>query len=147
MSRAVPKERDDEPQIDIDPRAAERPITPSGYLDLRERFRAETDPTRRAALERTIAHVAVVGPPADRSHVGFGARVLVRGAAEVDRTFTIVGEDEIDIERGFIGEASPLARALLGKSAGETAAWTRPAGTRDVTVLHVAYDDVDTSAA
>jgi transcription elongation GreA/GreB family factor len=147
MSRAVPKERDDEPQIDFDPRPPERPITPAGYLDLRERARAENDPARRAALERTFAHVNVVGPPADRSHVCFGARVLVRGAAERDRAFTIVGEDEIDIERGRIGEASPLARALLGKSVGETTTWTRPAGTRELVVLQIAYDDVDASAA
>jgi transcription elongation factor GreB len=54
-----------------------------------------------------------------------------------------VGVDEADAERGWISWVSPIAKALLGKSAGETAVVTLPAGERELEIVDVGYEAPD----
>ena len=67
---------------------------------------------RRATAE-------VVPEPSDNSVVRLGHTVTIVREDDRRQTFRIVGEDEADPARGTISHASPLARALFGKSVGD----------------------------
>lgn len=54
-------------------------------------------------------------------------------------TYQIVGEDEADIKGGKISVASPLARALIGKYAGDVAQVQAPGGMREFEIIDVRY--------
>jgi transcription elongation factor GreA len=54
-------------------------------------------------------------------------------------SYQIVGEDEADIKLGRISFASPIARALVGKSEGDAVAVATPGGTRNYEVIAVRY--------
>lgn len=67
---------------------------------------------------RGSAHVQP--PPQDCSIVRFGCTVTVDRDDGRSQTFRIVGEDEADPERGTLSHVSPLARALMGKTEGDS---------------------------
>jgi transcription elongation factor GreA len=54
-------------------------------------------------------------------------------------TYQIVGDDEADIKAGKISISSPIARALIGKYAGDVAEVQAPGGLRQYEVLDVKY--------
>ena len=58
----------------------------------------------------------------------------------VQVTYQIVGEDEADIKDGKISVNSPIARALIGKFAGDIAEVQAPGGVREYEVLDVRYE-------
>jgi len=97
---------------------------------------------RIAELEGKLSHAMIVNPTlvdADGRCV-FGATVDLEdmGNGEVV-TYQIVGEDEADIKEGKISVTSPIARALIGKSAGDVAEVQAPAGVREYEILDVKY--------
>ena len=55
-------------------------------------------------------------------------------------TYQIVGEDEANIKAGKISINSPMARALIGKFAGDIAQVQAPGGLREYEVLEVRYE-------
>jgi hypothetical protein len=140
MSRAFMKERDDLPTLEVAlDSALPRPMTAAGLLALRARIGATPAGPERDGLQR-LADLAIVPPlPPDPEIVGFGATVTLEDPVGSLATFTIVGEDEIDIEHGKVGAESPLAQALLGKRAGQSAIWKRPVGDRKMRVRSVSY--------
>ncbi len=66
------------------------------------------------------ASAQVVAPPSKADRVQFGSTVTIDRADGRRQTFRIVGEDEADPAQGTLSHASPLARALAGKSVGDT---------------------------
>lgn len=54
-------------------------------------------------------------------------------------TYQIVGEDEADIKESKVSVTSPIARALIGKYAGDTIEVQAPSGIREYEVLAVSY--------
>jgi len=72
--------------------------------------------------------------------VKFGATVTLQDEDSEDKvTYTIVGDTEADLKNGKISISSPIARALIGKSKGESVDVTTPKGTRTLEVLKVAW--------
>jgi len=72
--------------------------------------------------------------------IKFGATVkLVDEDTEEERTYQIVGEVEADVEKGKLNIRSPLARALIGKTAGDSVEVMTPGGGRCYEVLQVDY--------
>ena len=53
--------------------------------------------------------------------------------------YQIVGEDEADIKKGLISVNSPIARALIGKNAGDVVQVQTPGGTREFEIMKVQY--------
>jgi transcription elongation factor GreA len=53
--------------------------------------------------------------------------------------YQIVGEDEADIKKGLISVNSPIARALIGKNAGDVVQVKTPGGTREFEIMKVQY--------
>lgn len=58
--------------------------------------------------------------PADGS-VAFGSRVTIEREDGRQQTWAIVGDDEADPAQGSVSYVSPLARALMGKTVGDSA--------------------------
>ena len=75
----------------------------------------------------------LVRPPADFSAVAFGHRVTFRRGDGRHQAFRIVGEDEADPRNGSISYVSPVARALIGRAAGEIVL----AGDREIEILSI----------
>jgi transcription elongation factor GreB len=93
---------------------------------------------RAAALEGTLAALTVLGPgAAPPGQVAFARWVTVEGEDGQRSTWRLVGPDEVDVRRGLISVHAPVARALLGKAAGDEAELPRPGGARNVTVVTV----------
>ena len=71
----------------------------------------------------------------------FGATVdLEDQDAGTSVTYQIVGEDEADIKLGKLSLASPMARALIGKYAGDIAQVQAPGGIREFEIIDVRYE-------
>src|SRR5688572_25390165 len=92
-------------------------------------------------LEDKLARSEVIDPARlSGSRVQFGATVSLSNVdTEEEVTYQIVGADEANIEEGTISVSAPLARALIGKEAGDEVTVTLPGGRRKYEVLDVIY--------
>jgi transcription elongation factor GreA len=54
-------------------------------------------------------------------------------------TYQIVGDDEADLKLGLISISSPIARALIGRTAGDVAEVRAPGGLKTYEVIAVRY--------
>ena len=71
----------------------------------------------------------------------FGATVELEDQDSGDSvTYQIVGEDEADIKAGKISVSSPVARAIIGKYAGDIAQVQAPGGLREYEIIDVRYE-------
>jgi transcription elongation factor GreA len=90
--------------------------------------------------ELSHAHIIDVATLDAGDRVVFGASVVL---ADVDndeeRRYQIVGDLEADIKLGLIAISSPVARALIGKHAGDTITIDAPAGQREYEIVDVSY--------
>jgi transcription elongation factor GreA len=72
--------------------------------------------------------------------VKFGATVQLEDEDSGDKVkYKIVGEHEANVRDGKISINSPIARALIGKSKGDSAEVTTPKGTRSYEILKIEY--------
>ena len=72
--------------------------------------------------------------------VKFGAQVkLVDEDTEEEKVYRIVGDVEADVKEGRVSISSPIARALIGKSVGDTVEVSTPGGARSYEVVKVKY--------
>jgi transcription elongation factor GreB len=99
-------------------------------------------------LTRRLESATVVEPRAPDGHgdrVFFGAIVEVEDEDGTRATYRIVGEDEIDLDRGHISWRSPLGRVLLKRRAGDAVLFRRPSGEVELTIVRVRYGDATES--
>src|SRR5438105_15606441 len=96
---------------------------------------------RLAELEDKIARAEVIDvSKLSGSVIKFGATVTLSDEeTEEEQTFRIVGEDEADIRNGRLSVTSPLARALIGKSEGDSVEVSTPRGNKSYEVVSVAF--------
>lgn len=92
-------------------------------------------------LEGAIGAAQIIDPSEfSGDQVKFGAKVLiVDEETDEERTVTIVGEYESNADKGLISVTSPIARALISKSVGDSVAVTTPRGKVDYEILEVHY--------
>jgi transcription elongation factor GreB len=92
-------------------------------------------------LEKRLESLTVVD--ADQPRKGekcfFGAYVTVEDEDGNERSYRILGADEVDADHGIISYKSPLGRALLGKSVGDAVVVQSPSGVRELTLTSVQY--------
>jgi len=98
-------------------------------------------------LTKRIEAAEVVDPEAPRSPLAsarafFGATVRYANAAGAERVVSIVGTDEVDLNRNHIIWVSPLGRALMRSAAGDSVVLQAPGGTESLTVLEVCYQRI-----
>jgi transcription elongation factor GreB len=98
-------------------------------------------------LSKRMEAAEVVDPEAPRSglqatKVYFGATVLYTNAAGVEREVSIVGIDEVDLDRNHVSWVSPLGRALMRSAEGDSVVLEAPGGKERITVLEVRYERI-----
>ncbi|MGA1537458.1 MAG: GreA/GreB family elongation factor, partial [bacterium] len=72
----------------------------------------------------------------------FGATVTyVDIETDEEKTYQIVGEDEADLEKGKISYNSPIARALIGKTVGDSLVIPIPKGKVEVEITDLEFVD------
>ena len=94
-------------------------------------------------VEGKLSHAQIIDPKlldADGRCV-FGATLDLEDQDTGDAvTYQIVGEDEADIKAGKISVNSPIARALIGKYAGDIAQVQTPDGMRKYEIIDIRYE-------
>ena len=98
-------------------------------------------------LSKRMEAAEVVDPEAPRSSlraakVYFGATVLYANAAGVERQVSIVGIDEVDLDRNHVSWVSPLGRALMQSAEGDSVVLEAPSGKERLTVIEVRYERI-----
>ena len=92
-------------------------------------------------LSKRIDIMKVVDrPPADTSIIRFGARITLQTSSEGRVDYRIVGVDETDASKGFISIDSPVARALLGKTIGDSTEVELPECHAHIEVIAIHYE-------
>src|SRR5450756_2506915 len=95
---------------------------------------------RIAEIESKLSNAQIINPALLDSdgRCVFGATVELEDMANGEVVaYQIVGDDEADIKQGKISISSPIARALIGKSAGDVAEVVAPGGVREYEILDV----------
>ena len=168
MSRAFVRESDDRPELPIARQASALPpgaknyLTADGAQRLREELRRLVEverPTlagvddpdakrqllaldqRIQQLETSLQSAEVVGVadgPTDV--VRFGATVIIRRANGEEDRYRIVGVDEIDLDRGWVSWASPIARALMNAKRGERVRFRFPSGEEQLEIVEISFE-------
>jgi transcription elongation factor GreB len=98
-------------------------------------------------LTKRIDAAEVVDPESPRaataaSRVFFGATVRYATAAGTERVVSIVGADEVDLDRNYISWVSPLARALMKAGPGDRVVLHAPGATEKLEILEVRYERI-----
>jgi transcription elongation factor GreA len=120
-----------------------------GHGDLSENAEYEAARERQGMIEARIrdiehklANAQVIDPKLlhAEGRCVFGATVDVEEKSGEQATWQIVGEDEADIKAGRISVSSPIARALIGKEAGESVDVQTPGGLKRYEIIDVRYE-------
>jgi len=99
-------------------------------------------------LTKRIDAAEVVDPEAPRhgraaTQVFFGATVRYANAAGRERVVSIVGVDEVDLNRNYISWVSPVASALVKSGPGDRVVLRAPGGTEHLEILEVRYERIE----
>ncbi|MCB1523335.1 MAG: transcription elongation factor GreA [Rhodoblastus sp.] len=96
---------------------------------------------RIAELEDKIARADVIDlSKLSGKVIKFGATVtLVDEDTDEEKKYQIVGETEADVKSGRVSITSPIARALIGKTIGDTVEVNTPGGGKSYEILNVAF--------
>ena len=103
-------------------------------------------PITKSAPAASTADVGALLKHIDPASLDAGGRVVFGATVEMEVESTgdvviyqIVGDDEADLKEGKISIGSPIARALIGKEAGDTATVQAPGGARNYDIIEVRY--------
>ena len=96
---------------------------------------------RIAELEDKTSRAEIIDPTKlSGDEIKFGATVTIADCeTDEEKVYQIVGETESDIAGGKLAVTSPLSRALIGKSVGDTVEVSSPGGTKDYEVVDVKF--------
>ncbi len=93
-------------------------------------------------IESKLAAAQIIDP----ASLDAGGRVVFGSTVDLEDeesgsqvTYQIVGDDEADLKQGLISVSSPIARAMIGKEAGDVAEFQAPGGKRRYEIVEVRY--------
>ncbi|MFM2346180.1 MAG: transcription elongation factor GreA [Pseudomonadota bacterium] len=117
--------------------------------DLSENAEYDAAKDKQGFIEGRILEVEAklsVGQVIDPASLNAGGKVVFGATVDLEEeesgdavTYQIVGEDEADIKFGRISVGSPIARALIGKEAGDVATVHAPGGLKNYEIIEVRY--------
>ncbi len=92
-------------------------------------------------LSKRLANAEVVDPAkrAKTEQVFFGATVTYANGKGEERTITIVGVDEVALDKGHVSWISPIAKALLKAEEGDVVKMRTPTGIDEIEIVKVEY--------
>ena len=94
-------------------------------------------------LNRRLSDYEIVEIVKQDGHkINFGATVTLSGVDNQQKVFTILGPDEIDIEKGRISFNSPIGKALLGKTLGDEVEVKTPSGVLEFEIEQIKYKEI-----
>ena len=112
------------------------------YLYGKKRLR-EID-RRMRFLAKRLESAEIVDPLAVKADiVQFGATVTIRFEDDTEKTYSIVGVDEVDVAKGRISWQSPLARSLFRASEGDFVTFDSPEGRQEIEIVRLEYLALD----
>jgi transcription elongation factor GreB len=95
-------------------------------------------------LSKRLEFAEVVDPlQVACDQVRFGATVTIIDEDDKERTYSIVGVDEVDVARGRISWASPLANALMKAREGDVVQFRSPKGMQEIEVKALVYKEIE----
>ena len=100
----------------------------------------EIDRRIRELTKKLDAAVVVEPSQQKGDKIFFGATVDLEDEDGAVVTYQILGQDELDADKGRISWRSPVGRALLGRRVGDVVTVRRPAGDVELTVLALRYE-------
>src|SRR5215471_2324256 len=120
-----------------------------GHGDLSENAEYEAAKDKQGFIEGRISEIEgklsaaqIIDPAA----LDAGGRVVFGATVEMENedtgevvTYQIVGDDEADLKHGLVSISSPIARAMIGKEAGDVAAVQAPGGIKSYEIVDVRY--------
>jgi transcription elongation factor GreA len=130
------------------PRIVREIETARAHGDISENAEYHAAKERQGQIEARLRQLvdrlarAQVIDPAEQSgdRVVFGATVMLSDVESEERiTYTIVGEDEADVNQGMISVTSPVARAIMGREQGSSVQVRVPKGTRELEILEIRF--------
>jgi len=146
MSKAFTREDDlVEPPADAPmprvPPGETRYVTPEGFRALRRELDLLDPSSRRAKVLSATLPLLTVHAPRCAGRVVFGCWVVLRDESGAEVSWRIVGPDEADARERRLSVASPLARELIGKQAGDSVSIELPRGAAEFEIVAVGTDD------
>ena len=129
-------------QVSVKAGYARNFLIPQGKAVMATKANIEAFGARRAELEAKLANAQVIDPSTldAEGRVVFGATVELEDLESAQTVrYQIVGDDEADLKLSKISISSPIARALIGKYAGDVAQVQAPSGVREYEVIDVLY--------
>ena len=95
-------------------------------------------------LTKRLESAEVVDPTTVKAdHVLFGATVVIRDEDDVEKRYSIVGVDEVDVSKGKISWLSPLANAIFKAKVGDWVTFRAPSGVKEIEVVSIEYKPID----
>jgi transcription elongation factor GreB len=110
------------------------------YIYGKKRLREIDGRIRFLTKRLESAEIVDPGQQKNRDQVFFGATVTYENSRGEDKTVTIVGIDEADLDRGRISWVSPVARALLKAREGDIVELRTPAGIEPIEIVEIRYE-------
>jgi transcription elongation factor GreB len=95
-------------------------------------------------LTRRLEAVEIVDPAKQKSdQVLFGATVTVVDEEGKKKTYSIVGVDEVDLDRHYISWHSPIGKALLQSRVEDVVSFHTPQGVKELEVVSIIYQSLE----
>jgi transcription elongation factor GreB len=114
-----------------------RYVTPEGFRALQRELDLLDAGSRRAKILAATLPLLTVHAPRCEGRAVFGCWVVLRDESGGETSWRLVGPDEADARERRLSVASPLARELLGKQAGESVSVELPKGAAEFDIVAV----------
>jgi transcription elongation factor GreB len=111
------------------------------YIYGKKRLREIDGRVRFLSKRLESAEIVDPGQQKNRDQVFFGATVTYADRRGGEKTITIVGIDEADLDQGQVSWISPIARALLKAHEGDVVALRTPSGIEPIEIVEIRYRD------
>jgi len=100
-------------------------------------------------LTKRLENASIVDPVEQakiaKGRVLFGCTVTVEDEEGEERTYSIVGVDELNATKGMVSWVSPIGRALLRAQEGDVVIFKAPGGERELEIIKVEYLPLETT--
>jgi len=94
-------------------------------------------------LKKRLENSKVIDPLTMKSHkIQFSSTVIVELDDGEQRTYCIVGIDEVDTDKGHLSWRSPVGKGLIGKEVGDTVLVRAPKGDYELEVIEISYKEI-----